>query len=207
MMQSNRINHRYPLSQVKATVETGFTLIELMISMSMGLIILLGMMMMFTSDAKVASTLASRTERLGDLYLASQIMQANLRGSTQVTGSVPRPADLAIRNVSLPAGYPSTFSSGLPWWDETTKTMTYQDQDGNTGIFQYQRTSPDRIYWLRPDASISSFAEMLRDLNTTSGMSAFPSGSTWQVTLVSAFKDENRQDKTMQISFKVWARN
>jgi len=178
-MQSNRINHRYPLLQAQASTAAGFTLIELMISMSMGLIILLGMMMMFTSDAKVASTLASRTERLGDLYLASQIMQNELRNAQ--TGTI-------------------TWASNV---------LTYTDQDGNTGVFEYQRASNDRLYWLRPDPSFTTYQEMIRDLDTTTGMTVTSSGSpaTWQITLKAGFKDEARVDKTMQVSFKVWARN
>jgi len=176
-MKLLRMNRYHPLLQARASAAAGFTLIELMISMSMGLIILLGMMMMFTSDAKVASTLASRTERLGDLYLASQIMQNELRNAQ--TGTIT--------------------------W--ISNALTYTDQDGNTGVFEYQRTSNDRLYWLRP--SYPNYQEMIRDLDTTTGMTVTPSGNpaTWQIILKAGFKDEARVDKTMQVSFKVWARN
>jgi len=189
------------------TNEHGFTLIELMVSMVMGLIIIAGITMMFMSYSRTSNAVSSRTERMGDLYLASQIMLAGLRESMRITGPVARPADLAKRGVSLPAGYPAIFVSGLPYWHAATRTMTYQDQDGNTGIFQYQRTSNDRIYWLRPDATVSSFAEMIRDLDITNGMTATLASNVWTVTLNSLYLDEEHKSKKLTVSFKTWPRN
>jgi len=154
----------------------GFTLIELMISMAMGLIILLGMMMMFTTDAKVSDTLASRTERLGDLYLVSQIMQSELRDA----------------------------QSGTVSW--SANVLSYTSQDGLTGQFEYQRTANDRLYWQRP--GFANFEEVVRDLDTTDGMAVSGTSSgVWTVTLKSSYKDEDRQSKTVDLSFKAWARN
>jgi prepilin-type N-terminal cleavage/methylation domain-containing protein len=185
----------------------GFTLIELMISMAMGLIILAGISAMFVSYGKTSTAVSARTERMGDLYLATQIMQGDLRMSALLAGSIARPADLASRGVSLPGGYPSTFASGLPYWDATTKTLTYQDQDGNTGIFQYQRDRNDKIYWLRPDVSFTYFRELIRDLDTTSGMTVSTSSGVWIVTLNSAYENEARSSKNMTLSFNIWPRN
>ena len=187
----------------------GFTLIELMISMAMGLFIIAGITMMFLSYSRSSNAVSSRTERMGDLYLASQIMLADVRGSKKIAGPVARPTDLSTRGggVSLPSGYPTTFSSGLPYWDSTTKTLTYQDQDGNTGIFQYQRTSNDRVYWLRPDSTVSTFAELIRDLDTSSGMTASFAAEVWTVTLNSSYLDEKHNSKALTMSFKAWPRN
>jgi prepilin-type N-terminal cleavage/methylation domain-containing protein len=187
--------------------ERGFTLIEMMVSMGMGLFILAGITAVFISYSKTSTAVSSRTERMGDLYLATQMMQVDLRESALLAGSIPRPADLASRGVSLPGGYPATFASGLPYWDATTKTLTYQDQDGNTGIFQYQRTSNDRIYWLRPDASFSTFQELIRDLDTTNGMTVSSASGVWTVTLNASYTDEERKSKNMTLSFKTWPRN
>jgi len=201
--------------------QAGFTLIELMISMAIGLLLLLGMTMMFTSDAKVSKTLASRTESLGDLYLVSQILQSDLRGS--VSDPAPAyPADLQSggrkpagtctspnQSVSLPDNYPSSFTE-LPYWDATSKTLTYQDPDGNTGIIQYQRTENDRIYWLRPDPCVYQFEEIVRGLDPASGMTVIASGTSpkvYTITLKSAFKNEDRDIRTLDLSFKAWARN
>jgi len=200
--------------------ESGFTLIELMVSMAIGLMILLGMTMMFTSDAKISSTLASRTESLGDLYLVSQILQSDLRGSVADTAPV-FPVDLqssgrstcgsppVSKTVSLPSNYPNSLPE-LPYWDATSKTLTYQDPDGNTGIIQYQRTANDRIYWLRPDPCVYQFEEVIRDLDTGAGMTVSISGTSpkvYTITLKSAYQNEDRQTRTLDLSFKAWARN
>lgn len=156
--------------------EQGFTLIEMMISMAIGLMLLLGMTMMFTSDTRISGALASRTERLGDLYLVSQIMQSEMRNAQ--------------------------FGS-ISW---SSNTLNYTDQDGVDGAFEYQRTSNDRLYWLRPGDA--NYQELIRDLDTSSGMSVSESSAgIWTVTLKSAYKNENRDDMTMDLSFKVWARN
>jgi len=177
-----------------------------MVSMALALVLLMGMTATFVKETRVADAVAGRSSRMGDLYLATQIMKKELRASKFLT-SPPFPADLASRGVSLPGNYPSSFSS-LPYWDATSKTLTYQDVDGNTGIFQYQRTGSDRIYWLRAESGITTFQELIRDLDTTSGMLASSSASgTWTVTLTAAFSNENRQGKTLSLSFKVWARN
>jgi len=183
----------------------GFTLIELMISMALALVLLMGITAIFVSSARVASTVAVRSSRMGDVYLATGIMQKELRASRALTAP-PFPADLAIRGVSLPGNYPSSFPS-LPYWDTASKTLTYQDTDGNTGIFQYQRTSNDRIYWLRADASETNFQELIRDLDTANGMTAASASGVWTVTLNAAYSNENKQTRTMSLSFKAWARN
>jgi len=157
-------------------VERGFTLIELMVSMTIGLMILLGMVMMFTTDSKVTNTLASRTERLGDLYLVSQLMQSELRNA----------------------------QSGTIGW--SSDTLSYTDQDGVNGYFEYQRVANDRLYWRRPGNV--NFDEMIRDLNTTGGMTVSGSSAgVWTVTLKSSYKNEGGEAKSLELSFKVWARN
>jgi prepilin-type N-terminal cleavage/methylation domain-containing protein len=215
---SNCFVHCRPCS-LRQEKECGFTLIELMVTMVMGLIILAGITALFISYSKTSTVVSSRTERMGDLYLATQMMQADLRVSAAIAGPVTQPADLTSRGVSLPGGYPATFTSGLPYWDATTKTLTYQDQDGNTGIFQYQRTSNDRIYWLRPDPSFSTFQELIRDLDTSNGMCVGEPCSTGvgssaalnvgiiTIKLNAAYADEERKNKNLTISFKTWPRN
>ena len=208
----NAVNNHFPRHMPCLQLQEqqrGFTLIELMVTMVMGLIILAGITALFVSYSKTSTAVSSRTERMGDLYLTSQLMQADFRTSMSVAGPIARPADLSTRGggVSLPSGYPTTFTAGLPHWDATTKTLTYQDQDGNTGIFQYQRTSNDRIYWLRADDSFSTFQELIRDLDVTNGMTVSAASGVWTVTLNAAYADEERKSKNMTISFKTWPRN
>lgn len=203
--------------------ERGFTLIELMIAMVMGLVILAGLTTVFVSYNKLGSSVASRTETMTDLYLVSFLMQQDLREAAAVTNPA-FPADLQAggrkpagtcsapndQTVALPANYPASFPY-LPYWDATSKTLTYQDQDGNTGIFQYQRTSNDRIYWLRPDPCSYQFLELTRDLNTTNGLSVTAPapgvGSNISVTLIATYVDANRDTKNLSLGFTVWPRN
>jgi len=157
-------------------VQQGFTLIELMVSMLIGMVILLGMMLMFTSNVKVSSSMASRTERLGDLYLVSQIMQSELRNA----------------------------QAGTIGW--ASNVLSYTSQDGDTAAFEYQRTSNDRLYWQRP--GFAAYEEVIRELDPSVGMSVSGSASgVWTVTLKSAYQDENHEIKTLDLSFKAWARN
>ncbi|GAV21251.1 hypothetical protein MMIC_P2233 [Mariprofundus micogutta] len=194
--------------------EQGFTLIEMMIGMAMGLIILAGLTMLFVSYGDSSRAMASRTERMGDLYLASHVMQAGLRESLSVPDATTSIlTNLASRSITAPTGYPAsdaTFTA-LPYWDATSKTITYQDLEGNVGIFQYQRTANDRIYWLRPLAAgvtgSSTFQELMRDLDTSSGMTVTVSGGNVTVTLTSAYTNENKQGKTLSLTFKTWPRN
>lgn len=157
----------------------GFTLIELLVATGIGMVILLGLAVMFTSNVRLSSAVAARTERMGDLYLASQIMQNELRNA----------------------------KSGTISW--ASNTLSYTDQDGNTGQFQYQYTSNDRIYWKRP--GYSNYEELIRSLESTgSGMTVASSGTSpkvWTISLKSDYQDENQRTKTLALTFKVWARN
>ena len=187
--------------------EAGFTLIEMLIGMAIGLILLAGLTMIFVSLNDSSRAVTSRTELMGDLYLASQVMQSELRQSLSSELSTNTVAtDLTARGVASISGYPSTFAT-LPHWDATTKTITYQDLDGNVGIFQYQRTSNDRIYWLRPDSSVSTFAELIRDLNTSAGLTVTTAGDVMTVKLSSTFTNEEKQSRDLDITFKTRPRN
>jgi len=216
----------------------GFTLIEMLISMSMGLIIIGGITMVFMSNSNVSRVISSQTEILGDLYLASHLMQAGLRGSSTVTTPVPAfPVDLQANgrftrnpttgacttttsSVSKPINYPTSFPY-YPYWDAGSKTLTYLDIDGNTGIIQYQRTATDRIYWLRPDPCVSQFAELIRGMDVKNGLGvtitskantgpnaiAVPTIYEVDVTLTAAYSNEQKQSRTLSLSFKTWPRN
>jgi len=187
--------------------EGGFTLIEMLIGMAMGLVILAGLTMVFVCLNDTSRAISSRTERMGDLFLASQVMQGELRQSLSAELSTYTvAADLTARSVAAIPGYPGSFPS-LPHWDATTKTITYQDLDGNVGIFQYQRTSNDRIYWLRPDSSVSTFAELMRDLNTSTGLVVTTASGVMTVKLSSTYTNEDKVSKDLDITFKTRPRN
>jgi len=211
--------------------EHGFTLIEMLISMAMGLVLIAGLTSIFIADSNTSRVISSRTERMGDLFLVSHLMQEAIRESVSATNPNPSfPADLAAgarkpagtcpspnnKSVSLPANYPASFPF-YPYWDAASKTITYQDLDGNTGIFQYQRTANDRIYWLRPDPCVYKFEELVRDLDIANGMVIYDPatnnvattslGGGMRIDLTSAFTNTNKQAKTLTLSFTIWPRN
>ncbi|ATX82593.1 prepilin-type N-terminal cleavage/methylation domain-containing protein [Mariprofundus ferrinatatus] len=190
--------------------EQGFTLIEMVIGMAIGLIILAGLTALFVSYNDTGRAVASRTERMTDLYLASHILQAEIRQSISAQSPTRNVlADLTARGVTNPASYPTnnaTFAV-LPYWHAASKTLTYQDLEGNVGIVQYQRTSNDRVYWLRPGASYSTFQELIRDLDTTNGMTVSSGSGVVTVTLSSSYVNENDETKTLSLTFKSWPRN
>lgn len=195
--------------------EVGFTLIELLVGMAMGLLILAGLTSVFIAMNNASRGVASRSERMGDLYLASHVMQADMRESLSVPDATTTVlTNLSDRGVSNPGGYPAsdaTFTQ-LPYWDAASKTLTYQNIDGNVGIFQYQRISNDRIYWLRPLAAgmsgSATFQELIRDLNTVNGLTASTtSDGRVTVTLMSTYTNEEKQSKDLTLTFKTWPRN
>jgi len=173
----------------------GFTLIELMISMAIGLVILAGISAMFISYGKTSTAVSARTERMGDLYMASQIMQAELRMGQDVC------------------------------WDAANSRIIYQPLDGtvvlgactsvdaDNGSFELRAADPGNdkptpyVCWDRPSVG-GGCQELIRDLATTNGMSAVQSASgTWTVTMGSSYVDEERKGKNMTLSFNTWPRN
>jgi len=223
-----RLNH-FMHEMDEMHCEQGFTLIELLISMSMGLVLIAGLSSIFIADSNTSRAISSRTERMGDLFLASHLMQQALRESKSVpftTISTPTSTpsiltNLNARKVALPSGYPSsdaTFTA-LPYWDAKSQTITYQTLEGNVGIFHYQHNKKDDIYWLRPITNIKLFAELIRDLDTTSGMTVYDPASNklvknpnalgggMRIDLKSAYSNQNKQNSSLSLSFMVWPRN
>jgi len=197
--------------------ERGFTLIEMMISMAMGLILIAGIASIFASMGKTSSVVSEKTERMSDLYLMSQIMQEELRLSrktldqSNMTYLTPRMASIATKV----SGYPAISAlTVLPYWDYSTRTLTYQNIDGLVGVFSYQYNGTDSIYWLRPD--VANFQELSRNMDITNGMCALDVNNVCSIAAVpgvssiklqAAYKNESHQGKTMSLSFMVWPRN
>ena len=210
-------NQILPTDIRKPHQEAGFTLIEMLIGMAMGLILLAGLTMLFVSFNDSSRAVTLRTERMGDLFLTSQVMQSELRQSlnaplatTTLVAADGVLADLTARGVSMTGySYPSTEATfaTLPYWDAASKTITYQDLDGNVGIFHYQRNNNDRLYWLRPDASVTQFAELIRDLNTATGLTVTAPGGVMTIKLSSTYTNENKESKELDITFKTRPRN
>jgi len=204
--------HSHTISAPDWQHEHGFTLIEMLISLTMGLVVIAGITMVFISTSQTSSVISSRTERMGDLFLATHLMQAGLRESV----SVPNASiltNLANRGVATPSGYPSsdTVFASLPYWDATSNTLTYQNLEGDVGIFHYQHGSKDSIYWLRPLApgisGSTNFQELIRGLDTTKGMVVSPVNGGVRVTLQSVYSNEQHQSRLVSLAFNMWPRN
>lgn len=174
--------------------QRGFTLIEMMISLAMGLIILAGISTVFVSESKVSKAISSRTERLADLYLASHLMQADLRESQGICYDgtnqriIYRPLDSAVALAAC------------------------DTVDAANGSFQFKAASGTAkptpyICWDRPLKG-DGCQELIRDLDSANGMLVPTAvGSVFTVTLTGAYVDEQRLNKDFSLTFKTWARN
>lgn len=176
---------------ISRPLEHGFTLIELMISMAIGVILLAGISMMFVSDGNMAAAQSSRSERFNDLYLASQIMQSELRQSSAIC------------------------------WDSTNNRIIYQPLDSSislgscdtvdshNGSFEF---SSSAICWDKPDDG-SGCQELIRNLSSTpQGLQVSPTSNTDMsairtVILTSLYQNSQQQDQTVDLAFHVWPRN
>jgi len=190
--------------------EQGFTLLEMMITMGISLVIMAGMMSVFVSQTRTATMLKDKTEAMGDLFLASQIMQSEMRSSKAIC------------------------------WDAATSTLVYQPIDSNVSIFPCGSAAPEngsfqyktntatdwRIMWKRykAPATATSLAragtradELIRGLPPVGGIqvtkiaAAAPPApqlpDTYEITLTSQFKGQDNQVLLLPLTFKVWARN
>jgi len=204
--------HSQTISSPDMQHERGFTLIEMLISLTMGLVVIAGIAMVFISISQTSSVISSRTERMGDLFLATHLMQAGLRESVSVSNASIL-TNLANRGVAIPAGYPSsdTVFTSLPYWDASSKTLTYQNLEGDVGIFHYQHGSKDSIYWLRPLApgisGSTNFQELIRGLDAAKGMIVSPVNGGISVTLQSIYSNEQHQNRLVSSAFNMWPRN
>jgi len=175
----------------------GFTMIELMITMVIGMVVLAGVSSLFVNNTRIAATLAERTERLGDLYTASHIMQTELRG-----------AQGNLTTVTNTAG---------------VTTLSYTPIDSTcVGYFEYKTiagSAPPRfdIKWRRPVTNAGTCGvlaqQLIRDLDPTNGMVVTALGTNpyanafLNIDLYSLYTDPDRNLKTVSLSFKIWSRN
>ncbi|MDQ6990529.1 MAG: type II secretion system protein [Mariprofundaceae bacterium] len=186
--------------------QQGFTLIELLITTTIGLIIMAGMTSVFVSQTRTANMLKNKTEVMGDLFLASQIMQSQLRDAKDIC------------------------------WNSASSTLVYQAVDSNVSILPCSTASPDngsfkyqintatdwKIMWKRPLSLMKPGSkgiqpdELLRGLPTVRGLvvaripppPATPSLPViYKVDLQSNFTGQANQAQTLGLTFKVWARN
>jgi len=178
-------------------IEQGFTLIEMMVGMAMGLLLLAGLTKMFVSMNDTSRAVSSRSEQMGDLYLASHIMQTELRESQALC------------------------------WDTTKNRIIYQPLDStvvlNTvacnavdathGSFESKPVKAGKptpyVCWDRPDKG-DGCQELMRDMSASNppGLAVVQSANLmWTITLTSSYLNESKTNKTLSLRFKTWNRN
>ncbi len=176
--------------------EKGFTLIELMVTLVIALVILAGMVAVFISQTRAAHTVGSKTELMGDLYLASQIMQSELRGAKAIC------------------------------WDAAGKRLVYQPIDsaanitnacnsvaGANGWFKFTSAAPVKICWDRAGIG-GGCQELLRGLSSATGLVVTPTTNTAAdligvrtISLTAVYQDSNHANQDLNLKLKVWPRN
>lgn len=180
--------------------ESGFTLIEVLVSMVIALVLLAGVVGVFISQHKSASMVQDRTDRLSDLFLASQIMQSELRQAQAIC------------------------------WDGTNKKMVYQPLDSGTaisdpctgsvaaanGAFEFRaadaNSSTSYICWNRANSDGNFCRVLIQDMKDSTGLQISPTGNSdlqalRKVTLTARAKNYERVDQDVSLEFDVWPRN
>lgn len=173
----------------------GFTLIELLITLVVGMIILMGMTAVFIAETRTSSMLSEKTAAMGDLYLASQIMQSELRSAKTICWNggklVYQPFDsvAALGACGTPAGSNGSFE--------------FRSAD-NTHPTSY-------ICWNDPTKGWGC-QELLRNLVAGTGLAVTTINTAnratmYTVTISAQYKGQDQNNKALDLTFKVWPRN
>jgi len=159
-------------------MQDGFTLIEMMVAMIIGLILMAGIYSNFIMQSRVQTMQSDVTERMEDLYLASHIMQGELR----VAGSIDIATTNEISYTDLEGNlgvFRYTPADGDICWDSPTAGGGCQElirnMDTSTGL-----------------------------VRTSSGSG---SSTIYTITLNAAYQDNDHNPQTVGLTFKIWPRN
>jgi len=167
-----------PSPRHSAAIEQGFTLIELMVALLIGLVLMGGIYTNFILQSRVQEMQSDITERMGDLYLASAIMQGELRTATAMDTTTANQID--YNDVNGNAGqFKYTAATGSICWDIPNNAQGCQelirDLSTATGLqFSPAGTGTSQLY---------------------------------TVTLNASYQDKDRVTQTLGFSFKIWPRN
>jgi len=179
MWRRKWLAHHWPVSKWRdsAAAEQGFTLIELMVALLIGLVLMAGIYTNFILQSRVQTMQSDITERMGDLYLASAIMQAELRTATSMdTTTVDQ---INYNDVNGNAGqFKYTPTSGVVCWDIPNNATGCQELMRNLSTSTGLQFTP-----------------------------AGTGNQLYTVTLNSSYQDKDRVTQTLGFSFKIWPRN
>jgi prepilin-type N-terminal cleavage/methylation domain-containing protein len=188
------------------TNASGFTLIELMVTMLIAVVVLGGMSSLFVSQTRTAQMLNQKSEVMNDLFLVSQIMQAQMRGAKAICWN----------NASKWLGYQPLNSTA-----NITAACPASSMNTPNGGFRFKpknlplgKPSP-YICWRRPilGGNTTRCQELARGLTPAIGLTVTgPAGpnslnASKTVTLTAQYLDRERHSRDMTLSFKIWPRN
>lgn len=171
-----------------AAEPTGFTLVELLVSMVVAMVILAGLYSNFFMQSRVQSSQSSTVDALEDLRLASQIMTGQLRMAANICWDS---ANQILYYQPLGAATMTGCATGDPSW----------------GAFRFGSPVAGAITWYNPVTSGSGYQQLISGLDTSTGMQVAVSAPLYTVTLVSQYQDVQRNAKTLQLSFNVMPRD
>jgi len=177
----------------------GFTLIELLVSTLIAMVLLAGIVGIFISQNKAANMVTDKTDRLSDMFLASQIMQTALRDAQAICWDgvnnriVYQPLDSNTVAVTDPCTAAVDVQNGFFRFDAATATQTAQ------------------VCWDRPNLG-GGCQELIRDLKDATGMQIVPVANAnlkvlRQIILTARAQNLDRIDRDVFLEFRVWPRN
>ena len=180
-----------------AAPDQGFTMIEVLMTMVIAMFVLAGMSAMFVSQTKTAQMLSKKSEIMNDLFLASQIMQFELRKAKAICWDAVN--DRIIYQ-------PLTSANDL--------TVACAEDVSTNGWFRMVAVAipaSSEVCWDRPD--LGGFCqELIRDLKANVGLNVTPLGNVdlqavRTITLTADYLDSNKSVQSLKMSFKIWPRN
>lgn len=179
--------------------QSGFTLIELMVTMVVAMIVMAGMSSLFVSQTRTAQVLNKKSEAMNDLFLAAQLMQTELRGAKAICWNKKKKWIL----------YQPLSSA-----DNLSDTCT--QATNNNGYFRIMPRNKNKkkptpyINWKRVQKKKN--VELIRNMAAKVGITVAPAGNAdlravRTITLISQYRDKERALQNLSLTFKVWPRN
>lgn len=183
-------------------MERGFTMIEMMITMMIALVIMAGMMGLFVSQTRTAQVLNSKSEVLNDLFLASQMMQFELRGAKAICWDS---VNTLIRYQPLSSPAADNIGTGCTAVNQTVNGYFQRKNKSSTG------SHPSAfIFWNKPGNVNSN--ELIRGMKADAAVTIAPINNATlyeqrTITLTAQYLDKEHNARDLSLTFKVWPRN
>ncbi len=169
---------------------------EMMAAMTIGLVIIAGIVSLFVSISRVQTSDARRSELLADLQLASQIIRAELHFAQDIC---------TASNGTVIIYQPLDSYSTLP-----TNCDSVADNNGEfklKSVANCGNGSTACICWDRPNAN-DGCQELIRNIKPDTGMSAnIDSYGVVQVDIYGQYAGVDRSTKELTTRVTIWPRN